>query len=117
MSVTFGKKNVELLAKVGHLKQLESLIPDLPERNVSSSYIKRSVIIKFDNQDIIRDWNLSEHSFTIGLWTAFNSLLFGKKEYCIGNVVSLRSTEDYETLGMYVRTLPFHDKFREDVTV
>ena len=103
--------------KVGHLKQLESLIPDLPERNVSSSYIKRSVIIKFNNQDIIKEWNLSEHSLTLGLWTAFNSLLFGRKEYCVGNVVSLRSTEDYETLGMYVRTLPFHDKFREDFTV
>jgi amino acid adenylation domain-containing protein len=101
-------------SKFSDKSTVSALIPPLPERNNSVSYEKHSLKIPLQVKSQLQNLNISEHAFTFAAWSAFLALLFEKEESIIGNVVSLREDDEFEALGMYIKTLPFYTKFDKD---
>ena len=88
-------------------EEAHALPPALPSRESERTYAKQSVFIPLSDRASIQEVGASLHAFCLTLWSSFLCTLYDERELVLGNVVSLRDDEHMESLGMYVRTLPF----------
>ena len=84
-----------------------ALPPPLPSKDPELAYLKHRVFIPLADASRIQETGTSMHAYCMTLWASFLCTLYDRSEVLLGNVVSLRSDEHLEALGMFVRTLPF----------
>ncbi len=107
-------KNNGYWAKLNNDHIEEAFVPVLSARNERHEYKKKLYSISFTGHEKCRQQNITNYHFLFSAWTAFVSLLFSKKNIALGNVVSLRTADDMEQMGMYIRSLPFFTSFDKE---
>ena len=96
-------------------KTLSPLIPLRSDSFKDDNYFHCKVNVEL-NAEEIASLQISEFGLLFTAWTAFLNLFFDQTDYAVGNVVSLRNENEAESMGMYIRTLPFIGEFNSSQT-
>ena len=96
-------------------KFLGPLIPLRADSVIDDNYFHCEVNVEFNSEEIL-SLQISEFGLMFSAWAAFTNLLFNQTEFAIGTVVSLRKETEAESMGMFIRTLPFLGEFNSSDT-